>query len=213
MVRKYKAIIFDFDGVICDSVNVKTIAFACMYEKYGSEVVQNVVQYHKEHGGISRYEKFKYYHKNYLGIDLTEEQVRSMGEEFSELTMQKVIEARYIENAQEFLTRHSKNYLQFICTGTPDSEIHVILKRKNIFRFFEGVYGSPQSKVEIISEILKRYHLKNTEVIFFGDAMTDFNAAKRTGVDFIGILSDEITFPSSTITIKDFKDSLLTKIL
>ena len=33
-----KAVIFDFDGVILDSVNVKTKAFGSMYSKYGSEV-------------------------------------------------------------------------------------------------------------------------------------------------------------------------------
>ena len=101
-MKKYKAIIFDFDGVICNSVNVKTLAFANMYEQYGAEVVKKVVEYHKEHGGISRYEKFKYYHKNYLGLELSDEQVQKMGKEFSDLAMQKVIDSNYIHLHMSF---------------------------------------------------------------------------------------------------------------
>ena len=39
-----KAIIFDFDGVILDSVNVKTKAFELLYEEYGPEIQKKVVE-------------------------------------------------------------------------------------------------------------------------------------------------------------------------
>ena len=61
-----KAIIFDFDGVILDSVDVKTKAFKQMYSIYGDDVMRKVVDYHLLNGGISRYEKFKYFHENFL---------------------------------------------------------------------------------------------------------------------------------------------------
>ena len=38
MLKTIESIFFDFDGVIADSVNVKTEAFAKMYESYGKEV-------------------------------------------------------------------------------------------------------------------------------------------------------------------------------
>ena len=74
-----KAIIFDFDGVILNSVNVKTEAFKELYKQYGSAVVKKVEKYHLENGGISRFEKFKYYHKNFLNIDLNSVEMRSNG--------------------------------------------------------------------------------------------------------------------------------------
>ena len=61
-----KAIIFDFDGVILDSVDVKTKAFKQMYSIYGDDVMRKVVDYHLLNGGISRYKKFKYFHENFL---------------------------------------------------------------------------------------------------------------------------------------------------
>ena len=65
-------IFFDFDGVIADSVNVKTEAFKQLYLKYGDEIAAKVVHHHIQNGGMSRFEKFKYYHKEYLSITLDE---------------------------------------------------------------------------------------------------------------------------------------------
>ena len=67
MVSKYSALIFDFDGVILDSVSIKTEAFAELYLQYGKIIQNKVVQYHLKHGGISRYNKIKYFHSEFLG--------------------------------------------------------------------------------------------------------------------------------------------------
>ena len=56
-----KGIVFDFDGVIAESVQVKTNAFAELYGPFGNDVVQKVISHHEANGGVSRYEKIKYY--------------------------------------------------------------------------------------------------------------------------------------------------------
>ena len=53
-----KNIFFDFDGVIADSVNVKTEAFEKIYLPYGKEIAEKVINHHRENGGMSRFEKF-----------------------------------------------------------------------------------------------------------------------------------------------------------
>ena len=40
----YKALFFDFDGVLADSVEVKTNAFAKLFEKFGSEIQAKVLE-------------------------------------------------------------------------------------------------------------------------------------------------------------------------
>ena len=70
-----KAIIFDFDGVILDSVDVKTRAFESIYLPYGQEIAAEVVAHHEAHGGVSRYQKFRLYHQKYLGLDINDEQL------------------------------------------------------------------------------------------------------------------------------------------
>ena len=56
------AIIFDFDGVVLESLNVKTNAFKKLYEPYGSDISKKVVEHHLENGGVSRFDKIKFYH-------------------------------------------------------------------------------------------------------------------------------------------------------
>ena len=63
---KIKNIFFDFDGVIAESVKAKSDAFAEIYRPYGSKIVSQVVEYHNLNGGVSRYDKFKYFHKNFF---------------------------------------------------------------------------------------------------------------------------------------------------
>ena len=62
-----KAIIFDFDGVILESLEIKTNAFKKLYKSYGTDIVDKVAIHHLENGGVSRYEKFKIYHNQFLG--------------------------------------------------------------------------------------------------------------------------------------------------
>ena len=83
-----KAIIFDFDGVILDSVNVKTKAFELLYEEYGPEIQKKVVKYHLDNGGISRFEKFKFYHKNFLNKEISENELLLLGSKFSSLVFE-----------------------------------------------------------------------------------------------------------------------------
>ena len=51
-----KCLVFDCDGVILDSVPVKTRAFARLAEPYGEEARDRFVMYHTVHGGVSRYQ-------------------------------------------------------------------------------------------------------------------------------------------------------------
>ncbi len=200
-----KAIIFDFDGVILQSVSIKTQAFASLYSKYGDDVKKAVIAHHLEHGGISRFEKFRIYHNKFLNYKISDYEVNQMAKEFSNLVFEGVCNSPYVLGAQDFLEYVNNKYLTFICTGTPDNEIIEILKYKNLSNKFNGVYGSPNDKVSIIDNIISTNSLSLNDVFFIGDAMTDYNASLKTGIDFVGIRNDDTDFPSGTIEV----DSLL----
>lgn len=201
-----KAIIFDFDGVILDSVNVKTSAFESLYASYGKNIQQKVRNHHLQNGGISRFEKFKHYHKLFLGKNIDNKQLDNLADKFSKLVFNEVCNSNFIDGAFEFLKSVSKSYLTFICTGTPQSEIELILQKKSLNQFFNDIYGSPKSKESIINEIISKYNLSNQEIIFIGDAMTDYNAALRTNVKFIGVNNPDNIFPDNTIIVDDLRE-------
>ena len=208
-----KAIIFDFDGVILDSVNVKTKAFESLYEIYGRDIQNKVVKYHLEHGGISRFEKFKYFHKNFLQQNLSESELIQLGNQFSELVFKKVCLSKFVPGAFDFLKFCNQKYLTFICTGTPYLEIIKILNEIKLTKYFNHVFGSPMTKTEIILKILKTNNLSFKEVLFIGDAMTDYYAAKELNIDFIGIENKETNFPDGTTLVKNLTEIIKLKVL
>ena len=61
-----KAIIFDFDGVIANSIETKTVGLESYMNNMAKEIEEKVVEHHLKNGGVSRFEKFQYYHNNFL---------------------------------------------------------------------------------------------------------------------------------------------------
>lgn len=180
-----KSIIWDFDGVIVDSVKIKSEAFYQMYVPYGEEVAQKALSHHLAHGGVSRFEKFKLYHREFLGIDLSEAQIKTMANEFSDLVLNKVSAADAVVGVMDFLSDYQAKYDFFIVTGTPEDEIKEILKRRKIDDFFKVVLGSPKNKTECLNILMQEHGVGLESSVFVGDASTDLNAARNVGMKFV----------------------------
>lgn len=206
-----KAIIFDFDGVILDSVIVKTNAFSEIYSKWGNKIQNAVLKHHMANGGVSRFEKFKLYHKKFLNINLSKNEISQLADYFSKLVFEGVCNSPFIPGAEEFLKIVKNNYLTFICTGTPQIEIEKILSIKKLNQFFNSVHGSPEDKITIINFIMRTNFLEPKDVLFIGDAMTDYNASMATNINFIGVKNLETTFPKGTIEVKNLLEILKIK--
>jgi len=180
-----KGIIFDFDGVIAESVQIKTNAFVELYSNYGTDIVRKVVKHHEANGGMSRYKKIKLYHKTLLDIVLTEKKLKELTDRFSRFVVDKVIEAPYVPGVMQFINENYNKYKLFISTGTPIDEINLILKKRDMIHYFDNVYGSPDTKKLHILKIIEDYNLKNHELIFIGDSKTDADAANHFNLQFI----------------------------
>ncbi len=183
--KQLKTIVFDFDGVILESVDIKTRAFADIYRGYGEGVVQKVTRYHEAHGGIARFEKFKYFHKEFLGVDLSREEIESLALQFRERVFQRMLEAHFVPGAFEFLREHSGDYDCYISSGTPEEEMREIARLRGLDKFFIGIFGSPASKSEHLERIMKGRGYRPAEVVFVGDSGSDKIAAMNAGVTFI----------------------------
>lgn len=182
---RVKNIFFDFDGVIAESVHVKTAAFYQMYVTFGKEIAKKAVEHHKNHGGMSRFEKFKRYHKEFLNIDLTENQVEEFSKTFSSLVKQRVVEAPEVEGVRSFLEQHYRTMKFWVISGTPTDEIRDIVKQKDLAHFFIDSYGSPNLKSCWVEKLMKQHQLQERESVFVGDAKSDYKAALDNGIQFI----------------------------
>lgn len=179
-----KNIFFDFDGVLAESVHVKTQAYYDMYLPYGEEIAQKVMEHHQANGGVSRFEKFKIYHKEHLGIEITQEQLDDLTQQYSELVIEKVVNSPEIEGASNFLEEFSGSIKYWIITGTPTNEIEIITKRRGIKDYFVELCGSPTKKWEWTEYLIEKNSLNRDEILFLGDAMSDYKAAEISKLNF-----------------------------
>lgn len=205
MSKTIRAIIFDFDGVIAESVSVKTDAFAELYRPYGKLIVGKVIAHHIKNGGMSRFEKFNIYHSEFLNTPITEEKVKKLADKFSQIVFKKVIDAPYVDGAYDFLNDNYLKYDLFISSGTPQKEINLICKKKNIHHLFKEILGSPQKKEEHVKAIMDKYSYSAEEVIFVGDAESDRKAAHKNDIYFIGRLNDGVDLSFEKYKIKDLR--------
>jgi len=179
-----KAIIFDLDGVIIESAEIKTKAFELLFADYPDKVGE-IVEYHKINAGISRYIKFKHFYEKILGQELSAQKEAELGERFSQIVLEEILEAPFVPGAIEFLNRNKMCYYFFIASGTPEGELQKIVTHRELSHFFREIHGSPKQKDEIIEDILSRYSLERRETVFIGDAESDRASAERAGVLFI----------------------------
>ena len=179
-----KNIFFDFDGVIAESVSAKTDAFKEMYMPYGEDIANKVVEYHINHGGVSRYEKFRYWEKTFFDKDISEERVQELAQEFSSLVLEKVIQADEVPGAKSFIEKYSKKLNFWIITGTPTTEIEIITKKRGLTDYFIGIHGSPEKKRYWTEHLIDTHNLKREETLFLGDATTDQDAAMFSKLHF-----------------------------
>lgn len=202
-----RAVIFDFDGVILDSVGVKTQAFARLAADHGEEAANRFVAHHEANGGISRYKKFTWFYREVLGREITAQESEECGRKFEELAFSGVLAAPFISGAKEFLEKHHREIPFFVASGTPDVELVRIVHERNLSRFFREVHGSPATKTEIVKDILSRQGWNPHEVLFVGDAMTDFHAARECGLMFVGVARDRKgPFPGGTRVVQDLRE-------
>ncbi|MAZ26831.1 MAG: hypothetical protein CL868_07100 [Cytophagaceae bacterium] len=196
---EYRNIFFDFDGVILESVKAKTNAFIEMYRPYGNTIMNKVLQHHIENGGISRFEKFKYYEEVFLGKQCSRERIDELAKEFSLKVKDQVISSKAVEGVIEFLENYHKKLDFWIITGTPTDEILEITKARNLQGYFKGIYGSPKNKKHWTEYIIDLHGLDRSSTLFLGDATTDYEAAKHSGLHF-GLRQ----IPENEIMFKDY---------
>lgn len=182
---KIRAVVFDFDGVILESANVKTEAFCNLYADHGTEVVARVRAHHMENLGISRFKKFAWISQNIFGKALADDQSVELGRRFSELALAGVLAAPFVPGARDALHALAGKYQLAVASGTPQDELALIVERRELGHLFGEVHGTPAEKPAILRDFMARKLLAHDEVVFVGDGMSDYEAAVAAEVPFL----------------------------
>ena len=219
-INKYKTIIFDCDGVILNSNEIKTESFRKALKNYDSKLVNQFINFHKLNGGISRYEKIKVFLNDLVpkyNISIQNDSYEEILSRYSHYCKDSLKNAEVAKGL--FYLREITNSTKWlIISGGDQNELRDTFFHKKIDYFFNGgIFGSPDSKDEIIvREVLNKNILK--PALFIGDSKLDYFAANSNNLDFI-FLSDWTDFKdyeefcsSNNIIIKKNLESLLSNI-
>ena len=139
---------------------------------------------------MSRFDKFRYIYENIINQDLSKSEFGHLCDEFSKLVFNRIVSCEYVEGVADFLNKYHDKIDLFIVSGTPHDEINEIAKERGIFEYFKGIYGSPITKNIWIQNILKEQKLDSDQIVFVGDALSDYNAAKEHDILFIGRIAN-----------------------
>lgn len=175
-MQTYKCLIWDFDGVICNSLNVaiqvhnliaktelSVIKEVKDRESYTKELSSIITQLDQEH-------LFQYYlaHRNHM--------------------FERRFKLSLFEDVIIFIQKCK--IPSVILTATYEKLVVDVLSNNNInSQLFSEIIGRETNgtKLTKIEEFLSRHHLKASEVLAIGDSPTDMEFCKNTGIPFIAV--------------------------
>ena len=186
-MKNKKNILWDFDGVILDSMAVRDWGFKEIFKDFPQEQVDKLLQYHTLNGGLSRYVKIRYFYNEILGKKISELEVLEFANEFSLLMKKELINPKnLIQDSLNFIKENYKNYNFHIVSGSDQEELRFLCKELAIDHYFLSIFGSPTPKKQLVKNLLdsKEYDLNQTCLI--GDSINDFEAADYNTIKFFG---------------------------
>ncbi|KVG65184.1 HAD family hydrolase [Burkholderia pseudomultivorans] len=203
---RIKAIAFDFDGVILDSVQLKADLFI---DCYGGRLDESqkaaILAYQAQHGGIGRAEKFRYFERNVFGRIPDEATIARLANQYSTLLMARVGSCPELPGARAFLERSSTQLSLHLVSGTAHHDLVAITAQRRLDHYFDTIVGSPTAKVDAFADIVRSGCWLPDQVLAIGDSMTELQAAAQIGMPFVGIVAatEPNPFPRTIAVFQD----------
>lgn len=186
-----KSIIWDFDGVIIFSEEVRVMGFRILFENFTDDKVDELINFHKLNGGLSRYVKIRFFYEKVLKESISDGQVQTLAMKFSkimrkELTNRKLLNPQWLDLMKEI--KHS--YVHHIASGSDGDELRFLCSELGIAHYFKSIEGSPTPKKRLVEGILEVNSYSKKEACLIGDAINDWEAASHNSIHFFGYRND-----------------------
>lgn len=181
-----EAILFDFDGVILDSMLVRDGGFRKIFEGFPKEKVEELIRYHQYNAGLSRYVKIRYFYEHLLGRAITEAEVNRYAEEFSRIMRAELVKTTYlIRETVDFIAAQD-GCAKHVVSGSDEKELNLLCRELGIDRYFVTMRGSPVPKIDLVADILAKFGYDRGRCVLIGDSVNDYEAAVNNGIRFVG---------------------------
>jgi len=195
---------FDFDGVLADTALIKAELFVELLRDLTPKETQSILVYCLREGGVPRREKFIHIHKELLKRTLNDKSLENLCNEYTKNVVDRVLHAPLAPGALKTLEHLPKTVKAFVISGTPHIEINSLCREMGITQYFESICGSPRSKPEWILDLMSQHTISAKNARMIGDSITDLNAARLTGLEFVGVDIHQLGYlPDDEIVLPD----------
>lgn len=182
-----KNILFDFDGVIVDSMPIRDNGFRVIFKDFDTKSVEKLIKYHNKNGGLSRYVKIKHFFEDILGLTIDKQAIITYADNFSNLMKEELTNKKYlIKEVVDFINKNQSKYNIHIVSGSDEIELRFLCDKLGINSFFRSIHGSPTPKSDLIKLVLNENSYKKEETILIGDSNNDLEAAEINKIFFYG---------------------------
>jgi len=182
---RFDAIVFDFDGTLVDSAGVKYDSFFKLFPATEGHraVVKNVLAADPDgsrHAVIPR--MVESMHKRGLDVSNDTHVAR-----YGEIVEAGVSAAPECPGASDLLARLYGRAKLYIASNTPQEAVRQQAGRRGWSRHFDGIFGYPTRKVDVVRDILKGEGIRPDRLAVIGDGVSDEEAARANDCVFIRI--------------------------
>ncbi|HFU2807142.1 TPA: HAD family hydrolase [Campylobacter coli] len=182
-----KNILWDFDGVILDSLAVRDYGFREIFKDFDKVLVEKLIEYHSINGGLSRFHKIRYFFNEILKKNIDDKEVKAYADKFSLIMREELVKSKYlILDSVNFIKENYKKYNFHIVSGSEHNELNFLCQKLQISHYFHSINGSPTPKIELVKNLLIKENYKKSETILIGDSINDYEAAKENNIAFYG---------------------------
>ena len=204
-----KNILWDFDGVIIDSLAIRDYGFREIYKEFDKQSVDKLIQYHNYNGGLSRFHKIKYFFNEILKQNITQDEILQYADKFTQIMRQSLSDKKYLINdTVNFIKNNYKNYNFHIVSGSEHNELNFLCQKLDLSQYFISINGSPTPKNQLIKNLLESYNYNINQTILIGDSINDYEAASVNKIDFYGFNNENLR-DKSKIYIEDWNNLII----
>lgn len=179
-----KILVFDFDGVLVDSNEMKYQAWFQLFpdkQDFMRETLSTM--YYTTRFDILRH----VFQTIALSGGEQEQKVKEYAIKYNDIVQQGILRLGLIPGVYKALEVLSRRYRLYINSGTIEEPLRASVRDLGISVFFVSVFGAPRTKAENLARVMYKEKVLSREVVMIGDGEPDYRAAQQYNMCFIGV--------------------------
>ena len=186
-----KVIVFDFDGTLIDSKQLKYDAYFQLFpvDDQHTRIIREVLSRIYEQSRFVIIEEIVKRLRTAKGCEPAFE-VAGLADRYNEIVLGGAKMCPQMPAAQGVLKSLHRRFRLYVSSTTPDSALKEIIRFRGWCSFFKDIFGYPHQKTATLHNIIKREKVGATEVLVVGDGESDRRSSVEAGCAFVHVSED-----------------------